>query len=135
MGVAIIPREWTRTNARVWTLVFLFAAAPVVMYAQAWDRAPVWSTTGVVAFVSNRDGDLEIYRVEPNGSGLRRLTQSAGLDVGPSWSPDGAQIAFLSARNGKRALWVMAADGSEPRRLTTRDDIILSRPAWLNKRS
>ena len=51
-------------------------------------------------------------------SRLRRLTNHDALDGGPSWSPDGTQIAFQSDRDGNWNIYVMdAADGSNPRPL------------------
>jgi tricorn protease-like protein len=53
----------------------------------------------VVAFYSDRDGNPEIYRMNLDGSGLKRLTDDPAFDDSPALSPDGKQIAFLSARN------------------------------------
>jgi hypothetical protein len=55
----------------------------------------------------------------PDGSDVRRLTDSPGLDEGPVWSPDGTKIAFCSARDGQQEIYVMNADGSDQRRLTS----------------
>ncbi|HSJ58603.1 MAG TPA: LysM peptidoglycan-binding domain-containing protein [Anaerolineae bacterium] len=64
-----------------------------------------------VAFMSARDGNWEVYRVNMDGSGLQRLTNSASQDGLPTWSPDGKSIAFVSNRGGAWAIWVMNADG------------------------
>ncbi len=74
---------------------------------------------GRIAFASTRDGDPEIYTVRPDGTGLTRLTFSAGNDTAPSWSPDGQRIAFLSSRGGDDQIFVMNADGSNVVALTT----------------
>ena len=49
----------------------------------------------------------------------------------PSWSPDGKRIAFVSTREGNREIYVMDADGKNPRRLTNnpRNDID---PVWFD---
>ncbi len=82
-----------------------------------------------VAFVSERDGNPEIYAMAADGSNVRRLTDNPALDDEPTWSPDGSQIAFFSQRDGNAEVYVMAADGSSVRRLTDNpaDD---SFPAW-----
>jgi TolB protein len=49
-------------------------------------------------FVTDRDGDYEIYSIRVDGTDLRRLTRSQGIDAHPAWSPDGEWIAFASAR-------------------------------------
>jgi TolB protein len=71
-----------------------------------------------IAFTSNRDGNPEIYVVNRDGSGLRRLTSHPENDVTPTWSPTGQQIAFTSNRGGNPNIWIMNADGSQPRRIT-----------------
>ena len=61
----------------------------------------------------------EIFVINANGSGLRRLTRNAVRDGQPAWSPDGQKIAFLSWRDGTGAdVFVMNADGSDQRNLT-----------------
>jgi WD40 repeat protein len=53
-----------------------------------------------------------------DGTDVRRLTDSPGLDEGPVWSPDGTKISFSSDRDGQQEIYVMNADGSDQRRLT-----------------
>ena len=67
---------------------------------------------GTIAFVSDRDGDTEIYSVNADGTGLARLTYEPGVDEEPAWSPDGQRIAFRSNRSGAPEIYVMNADGS-----------------------
>jgi len=54
------------------------------------------------------------------GGGAIPLTDGAGFDHAPSWSPDGTQLAFDRRRRGERGydVWVMGADGSRQRNLT-----------------
>jgi Tol biopolymer transport system component len=68
--------------------------------------------TGKIAFVSARDGNLEIYSVNVDGTNLERLTDSPQSDDEPAWSPDGQRIAFVSNRNGPHEIYVMNADGT-----------------------
>ncbi len=60
----------------------------------------------------------EIYVMNADGSGQRRLTRNAASDFAPAWSPDGRKIAFVSRRDGNCEIYVMNADGSGQRRLT-----------------
>jgi Tol biopolymer transport system component len=69
---------------------------------------------GLVTF--SRSG--EIYVINADGSGQRRLTRNRAKDIAPVGSPDGRRIAFASDRDGNFELYVMAANGSRPRRLT-----------------
>jgi tetratricopeptide (TPR) repeat protein len=70
-----------------------------------------------VAFMSQRDGNWEVYVVNLDGSGLRRLTRDPADDGLPCWSPDGRYLAFVSNRDGSWAVWIMRPDGSGQRRL------------------
>src|SRR5262249_32235484 len=69
---------------------------------------------GKIAFTSDRDGNQEIYVMNPDGSGQTRLTNYPASDNSPSWSPNGTKIAFMSLRSGYWAIWVMNANGSNP---------------------
>ena len=91
-----------------------------------------------VVFTSSRDGDLEIYTMNPDGSGVKRLTHELGYDGGPFFSPDGQWIVYR-AHHPKASdevarykallaqdlvepmemdLYVMRADGSAQRQIT-----------------
>jgi Tol biopolymer transport system component len=95
-------------------------SAPIrVTHNDANDFAPAWSPDGrQIAFVSNRDDDLEIYTIVPDAAPAR-LTYSNEPDIDPAWSPDGTRIAFTSHRDGNHEIYTMAADGSAPTRLTS----------------
>jgi hypothetical protein len=85
---------------------------------------PAWSPTGGwLAFVSTETGGDEIYRVNPEGTTVQRLTANTWeWDKHPSWSPDGSQIVFFSNREvGRRQLWIMDADGSNQRNLSSNE--------------
>jgi TolB protein len=61
----------------------------------------------------------DIYVVKVNGSGLTRLTKGAGNNQQPVYSPDARRIAFISDRSGAAQVWVMNADGTQPKQVTT----------------
>ncbi|MFM7035316.1 MAG: TolB family protein [Planctomycetia bacterium] len=67
-----------------------------------------------VLFVSDRDGDPDIYLMDADGGNVRQLTNQPGYDGGPFFSPDGAWIAYRTDRLEKDLLQihVMKADGS-----------------------
>jgi TolB protein len=52
------------------------------------DFLPVWSPDGrQIAFVSDRDGNMDIYLMAADGSGLRNLTNNSAIDYLPVWRP------------------------------------------------
>jgi len=85
--------------------------------------APFYSPDGSkVAFVSEREGNQEIYIMNSDGTGVRNLSQDPGDDtflhgslmslfVDP-WSPGGTKLAFASERTGNREIYVIREDGS-----------------------
>jgi uncharacterized repeat protein (TIGR01451 family) len=95
----------------------------------AFDLRPAWSPDGTkIAFISDRDGSFEIFVMNADGSDQRRLTSGSRLNCkqgctfplfNPTWSPDGTKIVFGSDRDGDSNLYVMNADGSDQRRLTS----------------
>ncbi len=94
------------------------------------NTSPVWSPEGKrLAFVSDRDGNKEIYLMNIDGSDLRNLTNHEADDWTPAWSPDGTEIAFSSMRDGNWEIYIMWSDGSYPVRLTNDPEADIA-PAW-----
>ena len=108
--------------------------------APGYDAETTVSTDGRwFLFTSDRDGDLELYKMHPDGGGLVRLTNTPGYDGGAFFSRDGAWICYrashpadsagiaadhaLLAQNLVRPtamdLWVMKSDGSGAHRITS----------------
>lgn len=75
--------------------------------------------SGKILFVSDRDGNEEIYVMDFDGRNQTRLTQNPGRDIYPQWSPDGTKIAFLSEEENTRGLFVMNSDSNQPKLLTS----------------
>ena len=74
-----------------------------------WAEAP---ETEKIAFVSKRDGNAEIYIMNPDGTEQINLTQHPAEDYDPAWAPNGKQILFSSDRTGDTFdLYLMDAEG------------------------
>jgi curved DNA-binding protein CbpA len=77
------------------------------------DWAAVLSRHGNrIAFMSNRDGDYEIFVMDADGTNLQQLTDNDDFDSSPAWSKLGDRISFMSDRNGDYEIFVMDADGT-----------------------
>ena len=98
--------------------------------------AVVPGSNGRITFASDRDGDFEIYSIEPDGTGLVQLTTNTVDDDDPSWSPDGTRIAFVrtgSCVTACKAIWVMDADGSGQTAVTGWSNAIAdTAPVWVS---
>lgn len=82
--------------------------------SSSWAKSP---KTAKIVFTSTRDGNKEIYTMNPDGSQQVRLTHNPADDLYPTWSPTGEQILFVSNRHGLPDLYLMQADGKSERRV------------------
>ena len=82
-------------------------------------QRPAWSPDGLrVAFEFLKDGINEIYEINVNGQGFKRVTNGLTNKSGPAWSPDGQQIAYYALDGGFFQIYVVDADGKNRKRLT-----------------
>jgi Tol biopolymer transport system component len=83
------------------------------------DGQPAWSPDGSrIAYISQEDGNFEIYVINSDGSGKVRVTNDPASDGLPVWSPDGQWLAFRSDRGGSWGIYLARPDGTELRELT-----------------
>jgi hypothetical protein len=83
------------------------------------DFSPAVSPDGsLVAFASDRKGNLDLYAVPAVGGELQQLTHSTSDEKDPHYSPDGSSLAYVSRAEGDFDVWVMDARGGGELRLT-----------------
>jgi TolB protein len=69
---------------------------------------PAWSPDGQrIAFTSARDGNLEIYVIQADGTQLKRITENDERDDFPIWHPNGRQLLTVSERGGESDLYLI----------------------------
>jgi Tol biopolymer transport system component len=128
-------RRMVRSRRRAGLLVFmagLFLLA--VPLTAACSKEAVNVQPGRIVFISNRDGDLNMYVMDADGTNLKQLTKTPEAQWNPRWSPDGKKIAFLILEAigdpyAGSAIYTINADGSGLERLSpagSRDQY----PAW-----
>jgi Tol biopolymer transport system component len=131
-----------RTGLYLPALLIVAALATLLAVAKEQAQATFTGKNGKIAFVRTPGGNPgreDIYTMNPNGTGLERLTNYPREDFEPAWSPDGSKIAFMSFRGNlgpvtttyspTYTLYTMNANGTSVERLikNPRDD---HDPAW-----
>jgi TolB protein len=82
-----------------------------------WD--PVWSPDGrQILFASDRVGEVQLFRIDPDGSNLTQVSRLEGIRGRSDWSPDGALVATYAGSAWEREVYLMDPDGSNPRPIT-----------------
>jgi TolB protein len=76
-------------------------------------------TAAKIVFNSDRGGQAQLYVMNADGSGVRRISYGGGRYTTPVWSPRGDFIAFTKQTGGEFHIGVMRADGGDERLLTT----------------
>jgi Tol biopolymer transport system component/DNA-binding winged helix-turn-helix (wHTH) protein len=139
--------HWSSSSERLW-----FAAAGAIFEwpldgqpAVVHTLGPVFSSAGMsivarpsgaraAVVVPRTDPDLFAVALDPvthEALGQPRVrAPSSGVDYHPRISPDGQWLAFISDRTGPREVWLAAADGSHPRKLTSAGQLIVGYPRW-----
>ena len=93
-----------------------------------------------IAFGGGDPSNSGIFVMNANGADQKRLTDNSksvvdkygsptAYDASPSWSPDGKRIAYMGMRDRNADIYVMNADGSNPKRLTS-DPAYEGSPSW-----
>lgn len=86
-----------------------------------------------IVYVNDRDGQTDLYTMDPDGKNVNRLTDTPEEERYPAISPDGTQIVFWqqdpAAGSNYGTIWVINADGSSPNKLT-KMEYAATYPVW-----
>src|SRR5215211_2703733 len=123
MGTAkCLGARTTLAAAAMLAVIFLVLVAHIESAEAAYPGA-----NGKIVFESNRTtgtgvdnptGDLEIFTMNKDGTGVTQLTFNTAIDISPSFSDDGSAIVFASDRVGNFEIYVMDSDGTDQGRMT-----------------
>lgn len=91
-----------------------------------WSNVDVSPDGSTIVF----DALGDIFTVPIDGGEATALTSGIEWSYQPKYSPDGSEIAFVSDRAGGDNLWIMNADGSDPRAVTTESEHLVHNPSW-----
>lgn len=125
-GMLAVEAGDYRSNLFAWRA----GAAPVALTdgnTSDWD--PDLSPTGQLTFVSDQNGGSEIWSKRSNGEPTRLTDLKASSVFSPRWSPDGQSIAFVASRDGRTDVYLINAEGSNLRNLTS-DGAVRDELAW-----
>jgi TolB protein len=96
------------------------------MTDQGYAVSPNWSPNGQFLTLSwmrkygpGEPGSNDIYLMDIASKQWVQLTHDGGRNDYPCWSPDGRHIVFQSSRAGGEQIWMMLADGTKVKQLTT----------------
>ncbi len=116
----------TRLAPTALAAIGLVLASTAALAPIGLTRAPAAFT---IVFCSERDGDSDIYIMNDDGSGVRRITNSESNEFDTACSPDGLWVAFVSDRDGNPEVYVMRIDGTSVHRLTNHPALDVN-PEW-----
>jgi TolB protein len=129
----VLWTSYSRGQADIFKININTGKFHALIGGRATETSPsVSSIYGKIAFASTRDGNMEIYVCEADGTGVKRLTFNKSIDTSPCWAPSGVQIVFTSDRGGSPQIYIMDADGANVHRLTYQGNYQDS-PAWSPK--
>src|SRR4051812_31366237 len=110
------PVKGTARERHVWLLDVASGRVRQLTFSAKADSAPRWAPDGrSIAFLSDRDGPAQIYRLPMSGGEAEKLTDRKEAISAFRWSPDGATIAMLAAEPKPEALQNREKDKDDAR--------------------
>src|SRR6185295_19953389 len=85
-----------------------------------------------IAFMTDRDGDFEVYLMDRDGQNLTNLTQNPHNDGVPTWSAQAHAFTFITTREAEGALSIYRMDANGDHQITLSKDVPVdgTPPTW-----
>lgn len=99
--------------------------APLTRNSHA-DRMPSWSPDGrYIAFISDRDGNQDVFRMDPDGGNVLQITDTPEAEIHPYWAPDSGSIIYNRRVAGERlySIWTTDSEGRKHSELLRDDEL------------
>jgi Tol biopolymer transport system component len=117
-------------HAKLASVTGLFlCAVGVIACAQSATSGSAPASREIIVSYAGGSNKLQLYRVNEDGSGRRRITDCTQDCSMPAWSPDGKKIVYLQQNDNGISIWLSDPDGKNPRMLI-RSGINME-PSWL----
>ena len=117
---SILYLSYLNGNPRIYVYDLASGQQRLITQSRNPTFAPRWSPDGKwILYSMAIGGNTDIYRTSASGGGTPvKLTDSPGIDIGGSFSPDGSKIVFESDRSGSQQVYTMNADGTNQQRIS-----------------
>lgn len=126
-------RDEVISNVSLYVLDLVTRKRVLTSFRPGVNSGAIFSKDGQFIYLgmSHGKGSADIYKINLKGEVIKQLTQgpAGAINVEPTLSPDGNQIAFSSERGGRPMIYVMSSDGSHIKRLTFKGSFNSS-PSW-----
>ena len=83
----------------------------------------------IIVSYADETGKLQLFRVNEDGSGRRRITDGTNDCAMPAWSPDGKKVVYVQGGGNERTVWLSDPDGKNPKMLVSSGLNMV--PSWL----
>ncbi|TMK85587.1 MAG: hypothetical protein E6G40_08835 [Actinobacteria bacterium] len=122
-------RRWAVRHPTALAVLVAVAVVSFVLQRRSTSEAKFPGSNGLIAFDASIGGDFDLFRVESDGSHMKRIFDSEVNEYDPAWSPDGSKVMYTSDLYGTRDIFVANADGTGQTRLTRGTATDFS-PSW-----
>ena len=131
-AVQVLNGKIAFTNANMLMTMNSDGSGELSLVSNGSNNSPSWKADGTKIAFSRREPQeitTAIYVVNPDGTGLQKISTEPAADYQPSWSPDGTRIAFTNTSGPTPEISIMNADGSN-RVILTANSAVDAFPVW-----